>query len=182
MDIGRVFIFSNSLRKMFHFLKTSTVKCYRWLRMLFKKNKKIEIITFEYFKNWHFNNAYLVIVFNLKNVLWFRIQKNQGLILNNSIVINLENLKSNTIDFEIFGFRNKRIITIDISKEIELISNSFKTNIQNIRGVEFGKNEIGFKTPNINVVQTKPSIKIQALKVKNNKIEIKHNQFEDIKI
>lgn len=105
----------------FFFLKIG-----RLFKLLFQRNRKLEVIAFNYFKNWHFNNAYLVVDYQFKNAIWFRVDSVKHSNLDVPIVFDLENIKTNDLTFEVFGFLQKQTLRIDLQKHIHLTSTEFR--------------------------------------------------------
>lgn len=98
----------------------------RIFKLLFQRNRTLEIVAFNYFKNWHFNNAYLVIDYQFKNAIWFRVGSVKHSNFANPIVIDLENINTNHLTFEIFGFLQKQTLRIDLQKHTHLTSTEFR--------------------------------------------------------
>ena len=162
------------LKFKFHFFRFG-----KGFIFLFKRNKKLKKISFDYFKNWHFDNSYLVIDFKFKNAIYFKVGEIRSFDFSKPLILNLQNLNTNNIEFEVYGFLQKQIFLIDLNKEINLNSKTFRTVIDNISPVEIIRNKTRTKISNLNIARGKPKVTIQNVSINTNKIEIMYNNFNE---
>lgn len=181
MLLIKYLILPNKLSKISLFYKFQLVKIKGFIKILFKRKKKIEKITFDYYKNWHFEDAYLVVDFKFKNVIWIRIGKKKVFDFSAPIIFNLENINTETILFEVFGFFQKKVFEINLNKVAKFNRQQFKTRIDNIYTFEllqqktsFKKKQIGFQISNPEVNQKKISLVSQNIQLNFKSLKIQN--------
>lgn len=157
----------------FHFLKVSRLFC-----ILFKRRKRIKKISFGYYQNWQFENAYLVVDFKFKNAVWFRIGNFKSYDFSKQIVLDLENIHTNTINFEVFGFFQKQVYEISLNKEAQINTQSFKTAIHNINTVELEQQKTKICTPEIVLNISNPTFVFEKIAVKPQNIQFDYKPFK----
>ena len=171
-------LFSDKLRKIGLFIRLQLLKIGRLLTILFKRRKKLEKISFDYYKNWHFDNAYLVVDFKFKNAVWFRIGKFKSFDFSKPIILNLENIQSDTINFEVFGFFQKQVYEIDLNRENQINTQPFKTKIDNINTVELAQQKTRTRIPKIGLHIANPTFVFEKIAVKPQNIQINYQTFK----
>lgn len=157
----------------YYFLKVSRLFC-----ILFKRRKRIEKITFGYYQNWQFENAYLVVDFKFKNAVWFRIGNFKSYDFSKQIVLDLENIHTDTINFEVFGFFQKRVYEISLNKEAQINTQSFKTVIHNINTVELAQQMTKIRTPEIVLSISNPTFAFEKISMNPTNIQFEYNPFK----
>ncbi len=157
----------------YYFLKVSRLFC-----ILFKRRKRIEKITFGYYQNWQFENAYLVVDFKFKNAVWFRIGKFKCCDFSKQLVLDLENIHTDTIYFEVFGFFQKKVYKISLNKEAQINTQSFKTVIHNINTVELAQQMTKISTPEIVLSISNPTFAFEKISMNPTNIQFEYNPFK----
>ena len=157
----------------YYFLKVSRLFC-----ILFKRRKRIEKITFGYYQNWQFENAYLVVDFKFKNAVWFRIGNFKSYDFSKQIVLDLENIHTDTINFEVFGFFQKQVYEINLNKEAQINTQPFKTKIDNINIVELVQQNTRTRIPKIGLHIADPTFVFEKIAVKPQNIQINYQTFK----
>ncbi len=171
-------LFSDKLRKIGLFIRLQLLKIGRLLTILFKRRKKLEKISFDYYKNWHFDNAYLVVDFKFKNAVWFRIGKFKSFDFSKPIILNLENIQSDTINFEVFGFFQKQVYEIDLNRENQINTQPFKTKIDNINTFELIPQKARTQIPKIGLHIADPTFAFEKITIKPQNIQLDYKPFK----
>jgi len=122
----KLFFLSYNIKWLMNGVGFFFLKIGRLFKLLFQRNRKLEVVAFNYFKNWHFYNAYLVIDYEFKNAIWFRVGAMKHSNFDKPIIIDLENIKTNDLTFEVYGFLQKQTLRIDLQKHIHLTSTEFR--------------------------------------------------------
>ena len=162
---------SKSLR--FHF-----EKFLKWLSVLFSQNRQLKKITFGYFRNWQFDNSYLLIDFQFENAIWFEVCGIKSVDFSKPIVLNLENIKTDKIDFTVYGFSEKQTYEITPNNVSRVATKEFKTTIKNISSIQIQEQQTLVSVPKFDFLSPKPQIKSQEISVTKTEIAIFHQPFK----
>lgn len=165
------------LKQLIAFLKFHFVRIGKWFAILFKRNRKLKKISFDYYKNWHSDNSYLVVDFKFRNAIYFKVGNTKCFDFTKLLILNLQKLNADSIKIEVFGFFQKEAFDIDLNKEIQLNLKPFRTVIENISPVEITRQKTKTKRPNLWFAISKPKVAIQSVSVNSNQISIKSNNF-----
>lgn len=157
----------------YYFLKVSRLFC-----ILFKRRKRIEKITFGYYQNWQFENAYLVVDFKFKNAVWFRIGNFKSYDFSKQIVLDLENIHTDTINFEVFGFFQKQVYEISLNKEAQINTQPFKTKIKNISIVKLAQQKSKLRISEMTLHISNPTFIFEKIAVKPQNIQFDYKPFK----
>ncbi|MBE7510443.1 MAG: hypothetical protein HS118_09635 [Bacteroidia bacterium] len=171
-------IFSDKLKQIGLFVKAQLLIVGRLLIILFKRRKKLEKISFGYYQKWHFDNAFLFVDFNFKNAVWFRIGNYKSNDFSKQIVLDLENIHTDTIPFEVFGFFQKQVYEINLNKEAKIETQSFKTKINNLNTFKLSKQNIKAQIPKIALRNNKLVLKLEKIQFVSNRLSINHKPFK----
>ena len=154
------------------------VRILKWLIIFFKWKKKLKEIEFNYYKNWHFENAYLIIHCKFLNAIWIDVNSVKRIYSNTPIILNLQNINSNNINVVVHGFLSKRKYTISVNKEDRLNSQFFKTETLQISTISNKASVIknSITAPILN--SNKPKLTYKSIKVFDKTIQINHNKFK----
>lgn len=171
-------LFSDKIRLFNAFVKFQSLKFCRWVLILFKRKKQIKKIDFGYYKNWHFNNAYLIIDFQFKNAIWYKVGNIKSLDFSKPLILNLENIDAESIDVEVFGFFQKHVYTIYLEKIAELNSEPFKTQTQNLNNLELIQNKIRFRLSDFEITNRKNVLNFENIKVETPTFQINYKPFK----
>lgn len=172
-----VLIFSDKIELLRGFIKFHFTKTGRWFAILVKRKKRLEKISLDYYRNWLFENAYLVIDFHFKNAIWFKIGNVKGFGVRQSVILDLHKIKSKSINLEVFGFFQKQVYVINLNKETEINTKHFNTKIDNIRSVEIIEQNTRILIPKTSLFFKKPIFKNEKISVKMETIKIQHRKF-----
>jgi hypothetical protein len=162
----------------FNHLRFNLFLIFKWLALFLKKNKNIEKRTFDYFKCWHAENSYLIVHLKFKNAIYFKIDNHRFFDLQNPIILDLEKLETKKVQIEIFGFRQSKVYTIDIEKEIQLSTKSFNTTIKNISTFKIGQQNMDILIPRFRISKVNPRFKSHDVFVETNQIQVVFNNFK----
>ena len=129
-------LFSEKLIGLGNDLQFLIKKYLKIIVLIFKWNKKIKPIQLSYFREWRFEKSYLVIHFNFKNAVWYQLKNIKRINCFQPIILNLENLNENTIEFIVHGFFRHKKYLIDVVSTETLNTDTFKTEIKQINIIE----------------------------------------------
>lgn len=167
----------NKLKQLIAFLKFHSVRIGKWFAILFKRNRQLEKLSFDYYKNWHSDNSYLLVDFKFKNAIYFKVGDFKSFDFTKPLILNLQNSNTDKIKVEVFGFLQKQILVIELNKDIQLNTKPFRTAIENISPVQITRQKTRIKIPNLWFAESKPKVTIQSVSVKANQITINTNKF-----
>jgi hypothetical protein len=166
------------LQLLIFFLKFHYKRIRKWVAILFKKNRQLERVSFDYYKNWHSECSFLVVDFKFRNAIYFKVGGAKSFDFSIPLILNLQNINTNKIKIEVYGFLQKEILFIELNKEIRLNTNSFKTTIENLRLVELTRQKIKRTKDNIWFANEKPKVDVQCFSVNLNNIKINFSKFK----
>lgn len=167
----------NILKQLIAFLKFHSVRIGKWFAILFKRNRQLEKLSFDYYKNWHSDNSYLLVDFKFKNAIYFKVGDFKSFDFTKPLILNLQNSNTDKIKVEVFGFLQKQILVIELNKELQLNTKPFKTVIENISPIEITRQKTRIKIPNLWFAFGKPKVTIPNIQVHSNQITINTNKF-----
>lgn len=171
-------LFSDKLKKIGLIFKFKLLKVGRLLTILFKRKKKLEKISFGYYQKWHFDNAYLFVDFKFKNAVWIRIGNFKSYDFSKQIILDLENIQTETILFEVFGFFQNQVYEIKLKKETRINTQPFKTKIHNINVVELVQQKTRTRLTKIGLHIADPTFVFEKIAVKPKNIKINYKPFK----
>jgi len=161
-DMKRLFLFSDNLYSFYLNINFSFIKVIRVIKLFFHSRRTLEKISIDYYKNWHFDNAYLIVDLKFENAVWYRIQKMRSTDFTKPIILNLQNVKTGTIKLEVFGFFQKQTFLIELNRENQRLNIPQIEPLSQIKTISIHQFEpklenIGFKIPqistNLNIIQ-----------------------------
>jgi len=167
-----------TLKKLILFIKFHLTRISKWVAILFKKNRKLKKISFDYYKNWHSDSSYLIVEFKFENAVYFRVGETKSFDFSIPLILNLQNQQRNNIEIEVYGFLQKKVFVIKMNKEIILNTKSFQTKFENLSPVAILEQKTKIKISNIWFNDRKPKVKIQSISVNANNITIKSSKFK----
>jgi hypothetical protein len=121
------------LWRYIHFQLKSVLK---WLVLLFKWHKEIKPYQLSYFREWRFEKAQLVIHFNFKNAIYYKINNIKRVNCDKPIILDLDDPKSSNVEFIVYGFFRKKIYIIDTKTSDKLVTEKFKTKINRLNSIK----------------------------------------------
>jgi len=165
----KIFLFSDYLYLFYYNINFSLIRIIRVIKLFFHSRRNLEKISIAYYKNWHFHNSFLIIDLRFENAVWYRIDKIKNTDFTKPIVLNIQNIKTETIKLEVFGFFQKQTFLIELNRENQ------RLNIAQIKSFS--------KIKTISIPQFEPkleniSFKIPQISTNLNIIQIEHNSFK----
>lgn len=157
----------NPIAKRIHFL---IVVIIRFFVILFRWKKGIKLLHLNYEKKYHFDNSYLIIRYNFRNVLWYSFKKIKKTTARKPIVLNLKNLPELPIELTVFGFFRSKTFYISVIPENILQNCSFKVSIEGINEVEYISKQIVLKA-------MKPRPFLPKVKLNHLRIQVKQPSY-----
>lgn len=165
------------LKQLIAFLKFHFIRIGKWFSILFKRNRRLKKLSFDYYKNWHSNNSYLLVDFKFRNAIYFKVGNTKSFNFTKPLILNLQTLNTSNIKIEVYGFFQKQVFIIEPNKEIHLNSKLFRTTIENISQVEITRQKTRTKIQNFSFDKGKPKVNIHRVFINSNQIAIKSNKF-----
>ncbi len=168
-------MFSHYLTYLFEKLRFLKVVIARFLIILFRRKKEIELLRLEYDRKHLFDNSFIIINYRFRNAIYYQFGNHKTLEKEIKI-FNLKNFE-NEFELTVYGFFIKKTYKLKFEPKLTLETSNFKTNFSNL------KNDIEFQTipnlstPNFKIELVKIEIKPSKLKITPNKLVLKHNPF-----
>lgn len=192
MKVVRFLFFSHKFRNIGFFLKFQYLKLRKWLAILFKKRKNLDLVSFNYFKNWHSDRSFLIVDIQCRNMIWFKIDNYKSIFYNQPIIVDLITIKADHFDIEIFGFSQKQTLRVDLRKEIKIYSESFKAKLTNLNDFRVSQHKVLIKIEKplftailpklqldkITVNEEEIVVNIQEISINTNNVKLNHNLFK----
>ena len=143
------------------------------LKVLLKKNKKIEKIELHYSYKSVFANSYFIIKYNFENAIWFKFIGITTKSRSGEIVFNSSNIKSKEIKLVVQGFFRKQVYHIEIHPTLELKSDHFRTTLKNLSDLQEK-----FHAPIFQIAERKTILSSFIIELKNENPVIKKSQLK----
>lgn len=166
------------LKELFSILKFNSIKTGKWLVLLFKKDRQLHKISIDYYKNWHTDNSCMVIYLTFKNAIYFKFGDTKSVNFTKPLIFNLKNFNSDKLILEVFGFRNKQVIELEIYKEIYLNLTPFKAAVDNIDPIEIIRQKTTTQINDHRLSFGKPRVVIPNISINSNHQLIKFSDFK----
>lgn len=151
-------------------LKFAFVVVGRFIKISFKRTKRLELIQLEYSRKFLFENSYLIIKYRFRNALWYKFKKIKTTTQKNSTVINLKSIDNTIIELIVYGFFQRKVYQISVEPENILFNQRFHTKIYTV-------NKKLCITPNLKLVAQKPNVKIPNIKIKTLFLKLKQSTY-----
>lgn len=171
---------SNYISFLINAIKLVLVISGRFIRILFRWNKSIQLIYFDYSKKHQFENSYLIVRYQFKNALWYHFKNIKRTTKREIIIFNLKNLQDPSIELVVHGFFRKKKYFISVSPSKILNTTSFKTKIKRLTMVESRSKIIELNAPVILLDTHKINISIPGPRISNPRVLIKHSSYSQI--
>jgi hypothetical protein len=168
-------MFSHYLSYLLEKLLFLKVVISRFLIILFRRRKGIELLLLEYDTEHLFDNSFIVINYRFRNAIYYRFDNHKTLEKQIKI-FNIENF-DNEFDLIVYGFFRKKTYKIQFEPQLTLNSNSFKTTISNLSLKLKEQNVPKLAHPSIYLGIEKPNIMSKKIKTTNKSLQITHNSF-----
>ena len=141
----------------------------RWIRIAFKRNRKLHINELRYHKLWRFDNAYLYIYINASNAIWMRVGTRRFAHQQPTIIIDLSKVKSQSITIEVFGFRQHKQLLVDLTANETLESQNFLPKITDFKGIQIADTSVMICNDQLKLTVNKPTIiKQEIIPIRSN--------------
>ncbi len=147
------------------------------LKLIFKRQRKLEILRVEYFKLWRFENSYLVIEFEFKNATWFKIGSLSRTDFKKPVVLNLNKINEEYIVLKVYGLLQKRLVQIDLKREAFLNSLQFKTEVNNVREFSLLPPKIRINSSNFIIEHSKARVRKYGISISTPNIKPTNKKF-----
>lgn len=170
-------IFLKKLNSDLHFFK---VVIARFLIILFRKRKNIEVLYLNYSDKHLFDTSYIVLNYHFKNAIWFRFGKH--ITTNKHLkIFNLKNFEKE-FDLVVYGFFRKKTFLLKFESELKLETENFKTKLINLNSkIEF-KDIPNFYRKPISIELMEMSPNFPKIKLQLETLKIKTNQYNQTDI
>lgn len=168
-------MFSNQLKYLIQQGAFAKIVLVRFLLIIFKRNKDIQLIKLEYNKNHLFKNSFVIIDYQFKNALWYSFD-NKKTLEKGIKVFNLENINLN-INLVVYGFFRKKKYILKFNPTLKIENQNFKINFSNL-SLHLERNSIPELTPLlIEVFVSEPPLKKTKIIITNQPFRLKHNNY-----
>lgn len=168
-------MFSHYLNYLLEKLRFLKVVITRFLIILFRRRKGIELLLLEYETEHLFDNSFIVINYRFRNAIYYQFGNHKTLEKQIKI-LNIKNFE-NEFDLIVYGFFRKKTYKIQFEPQLSLNSNSFKTTISNLTLKLQEQNIPKLTHSSIYLDIEKPNIMSQRIKISNKSLRIKTNSF-----
>lgn len=147
----------------------------RFLIIIFKRNKNIQLIKLKYNTNHIFKNSFIIIDYQFDNALWYSFN-NKKTLEKNIKIFNLENTNSDII-LVVFGFFRKKKYSLRFDPTLKIENQNFKTDFSKL-SLNLEKNTIPKLAPSlVEVSISKPPLKKSKIIIKNQTFNIRYNNY-----
>lgn len=166
------------MQRKLNFLKVVNTK---FFKILFRRNRRIELLYFSYNKEKYLEKDSLRIIYKYKNVLYYTFGNYKA--LKKQIKINIFKKFDKVIELTIYGFLQKKRNLLKIEPKINFKSEKFnnKFNCLTHQFSQLTSRLNSIEIPNLGsnkiIIKTKTFISIPNIKVKNKPITIKKTKF-----
>lgn len=168
-------MFSNKLKYLIKQGAFAKIVLARFLVIIFKRNKNIQLIKLNYNTNHLFKNSLIIIEYQFNNALWYSFN-NKKTVEKSIKIFNLENIDSN-LTFIVYGFFRKKKYILKFNPILKIENQNFKTNFSNL-SLNLEKNSIPKLTPSfLEVCISEPPLKKSKIIITNQTLDIKHNNY-----
>lgn len=147
----------------------------RFLKILFRKSKKIELLFLNYSTEYIFDNSLIIIKYRFRNGLWYRFGKHKTLEKEIKI-FNLKNFDTE-FDFVVYGFFQRKVFKLKFEPQLTINTRRFKTSLSNLSLEIVEKTIPALIQPNLFNNIRKPSLVASKIKVTNKPIIINNNTY-----
>lgn len=156
-------MFSQYLKYLLEKLQFLKVVISRFLIILFRKRREIELLHLNYDKEHLFDTSYIVINYRFRNAIYYRFGKH--ITLEKKIkIFNIKNF-GDEFDLIVYGFFQLKQYKIQFEPQYTLNSDNFKTTISNVT-IKLEERKLPkLVHPNLNCIIEKPLINSESLKI-----------------
>lgn len=160
------------LFKKTHFI---LIIVFRFLKILFRKRKKLELLKLNYNTEYIFENSLVIINYSFRNGIWYKFGSHKTL----EKQIKIFDLKNFEQEFEltVYGFFQKKTYHLKFEPQLMINNHSFKTVFTNLLVNLKGRNVPKLQAPFISINIENPCVKTRGIKVITKPITINNNTY-----
>jgi len=162
--------FSDHIKPIAKKIRFLLIVCGRFILILFRWRKGIELLRLDYAKKYQFDNSYLIISYRFRNALWYNFKNITKTTDKQIIILNLKNVPEIPIELIVYGFFRRKSFHLSVTPESTLKNKSFKTAIKGITEIEIYCKPIMLKN-------IQPIPKPRKIKLNLSKIQIKQPSY-----
>ncbi len=166
-------MFSQYLKYLLEKLRFLQVVISRFLIILFRKRREVELLYLNYDKEHLFETSFIVINYRFRNAIYYRFGKH--ITLEKKIkIFNIKNFE-NEFDLLVYGFFQKKVYRIQFEPKLALNTDTFETAISNltVKLVEQKLPKLAHPKIYSNIKQ--PIIRTKKIKIRTNSFN--QNEF-----
>lgn len=168
-------MFSKYLKYLLKSLQFAFIVIVRFLKILFRWQKRIELLYLNYNNQNLFDKSYIVINYRFRNVLWYRFGKHKTLEKKIKI-FDLTNFDKE-FDLIVYGFFQKKVYSLKFEPKLKLDNSSFKTSFSNLSLKLLDQSIPKLAHTGIHLKIDKPIIKNPKIVIKQTIIRVKTNTY-----
>jgi hypothetical protein len=172
-----LFYFSSYVKPAIVKIKFAFVVLARSFRILFRRDKQLTPLNFNYSKKYQFDQSLVVIQYQFENVLWYHFKGIKRATEPGVIVLNLSKITKFPIEFVIRGLFRKKLFLIDVTPEATMQTNTFRTKINQPRDLKYCSSTIALCIEPIHSVIPKIKVSYSPIKVKHSPISMKNDNL-----
>lgn len=161
-----------NILEILHFIKVVII---RFLIILFRRRKGIELLHLEYNTEYLFDNSFIIINYRFRNALYYKFGNHKSL----EKQIKIFNLKNFDKEFQltVYGFFRKKTYLLKFEPKLKLESEKFKTSLSDFSIKLEEQNIPKLSHPLFYLAMDKPIISLPKTEITNKPITIKTNSF-----
>lgn len=168
-------MFLNYLTYILEKLHFSKVVMARFLTILFRRRKGIELIYLEYNTEHLFDNSFIIINYRFKNAFYYKFGNHKTLEKQIKI-FNLKNF-NNEFQLTVYGFFRKKTYLLKFEPKLKLESEKFKTSLSDFCIKLQEQNIPKLSHPLLYLAMVKPITKLPKKELSNKPITLKNNSY-----
>lgn len=166
---------SKIIKYLTHAFRFLGIIIFRFLKILFRKRRNIEVIYLNYSDNHLFESSYIILNYHFKNAIWFRFGKHKTTDKHIKI-FNLKNFEKE-FDLVVYGFFRKKVFRLKFDPQQTLVSDKFKTQFNHLDNDLVFKPMSNINTPRIVLATKQIKTIIKNKKLQHQKIELQINKY-----
>ncbi|MEI6697016.1 MAG: hypothetical protein WCO13_13230 [Bacteroidota bacterium] len=149
--ITKILLFSEYFTPIAKKIAFIAIILFRFILILFRRNKTIKVIQLQYSRKFQFENSYLIINYRFRNALWYKFSSIGNTLNKNNVIFDLSNISDASIKLKVYGFFRSESFEFDISKENKLFAERFKTKI-NVNKLQPFTNPLNLSNKSFNLI------------------------------
>lgn len=161
---------SNNLKNLLFKISILRSVISRFIIILFRKRKGIELLYLNYSKEYVFDKSFLIINYRFRNAIYYRFG-NHFTLEKQIKIFNLKNF-DNKFSLIVYGFFRKKTFEIQVKPQYTLNHSNFKTSISNLKIKTKNPNIAELSFPNLNFRIQNPEFRPQNIKTKINSFKL----------